>query len=179
MLGSGSLEIATGIVFVYLLLSLICTSVMEAISSFLNKRGSTLFEGVKNLLNDPSFTGGLAGQVGGVGIAPDVPGSAVDATVNANHSFQTIFSSGGAPCAGIQPGAPTCPLAVSLNTFPTGALKTPYYYQFNSGVEQQVGARGNLRGTAGWNCRREYSHFNRCIQGSRASAGVCGFGAWS
>jgi Carboxypeptidase regulatory-like domain len=101
--------------------------------------------GLMNAPNDPSFTGGLAGQVGGVGIAPDVPGSAVDATVNANHSFQTTFSSGGAPCAGIQPGAPTCPLAVSLNTFPTGILKTPYYYQFNFGVEQQVGARGNLR----------------------------------
>ena len=60
-------------------------------------------------------------------------------------SFQTIFSSGGAPCAGIQPGAPTCPLAVSLNTFPTGTLKTPYYYQYNLGIEQQIGSRGNLR----------------------------------
>ena len=59
--------------------------------------------------------------------------------------FKPSFSSGGAPCAGIQPGAPTCPLAVSLNTFPTGTLKTPYYYQFNFGVEQQVGSRGNLR----------------------------------
>jgi hypothetical protein len=101
--------------------------------------------GLMNAPNDPSFTGGLAGQVGGVGIAPNVLGSAVDATVSANQSFQTIFRSGGAPCAGIQPGAPTCPLAVSLNTFPTGTLKTPYYYQFNIGVEQQVGVRGNLR----------------------------------
>ncbi len=100
--------------------------------------------GLLNAPNDPSFTGGLAGQVGGIGVAPNVPGSAVDATVSANKSFQTIFRSGGAPCAGIQPGAPTCPLAVSLNTFPTGTLKTPYYYQFNFGVEQQVGQRGNL-----------------------------------
>jgi hypothetical protein len=101
--------------------------------------------GLMNAPNDPSFTGGLAGQVGGVGIAPNVPGSAVDATVSANQSFQTIFRSGGAPCAGIQPGAPTCPLAVSLNTLPTGTLKTPYYYQFNFGIEQQVGLRGNLQ----------------------------------
>ena len=69
--------------------------------------------------NDPTFIGGIGGQVGGMAIAPGVPGSAVDAAVSANKSFQTIFSSGGAPCAGIQPGAPTCPLAVSLNTFPT------------------------------------------------------------
>ena len=101
--------------------------------------------GLMNAPNDPSFTGGIGGQVGGLGIAPGVPGSAVDAAANANKSFQTTFSSGGAPCAGIQPGAPTCPLAVSLNTFPTGTLKTPYYYQYNLGLEQQIGSRGNLR----------------------------------
>src|ERR1700734_2318453 len=77
MLGSGSLEIATGIVFVYLLLSLICTSVMEAISSFLNKRGSTLFEGVKNLLNDPSFTG-LAQQIYSHGLVSSISQFASD-----------------------------------------------------------------------------------------------------
>jgi hypothetical protein len=101
--------------------------------------------GLMNAPNDPSFTGGIGGQVGGLGIAPGVPSSAVDAAAGANRSFQTTFSSGGAPCAGIQPGAPTCPLAVSLNTFPTGTLKTPYYYQYNLGVEQQIGSRGNLR----------------------------------
>jgi len=98
-----------------------------------------------NAPNDPTFVGGIGGQVGGTGIAPGVAGSAVDATADANHSFQTIFRSGGAPCAGVQPGAPTCPLAVSLNTFPSGTLKTPYYYQYNFGVEQQIGSRGGLR----------------------------------
>ena len=98
-----------------------------------------------NAPNDPTFVGGLGGQVGGIGIAPGIPGSAIDAAVSANNSFQTTFRSGAAPCAGIQPGAPTCPLAVSLNTFPSGTLKTPYYYQYNLGLEQQMGARGDLR----------------------------------
>jgi hypothetical protein len=98
-----------------------------------------------NAPNDPTFVGGLGGQVGGIGIAPGVPGSAIDAAVGANDSFQTTFRSGGDPCAGIQPAAPTCPLAVSLNTFPSGTLKTPYYYQYNIGIEQQIGPRGNLR----------------------------------
>jgi len=62
MLGSSVLEVAIGVVFVYLLLSLICTALNEGISSLLNKRGKNLFEGVKNLLNDPEFTG-LAQQV--------------------------------------------------------------------------------------------------------------------
>jgi hypothetical protein len=101
--------------------------------------------GFINAPNDPTFTGGIGGQVGGLAIAPGVPGSAVDAAVQANQSFQALFRSTGAPCEGIQPGDATCPLAVSLNTFPTGKLKTPYYYQFNFGVEQQIGNRGGLR----------------------------------
>ena len=101
--------------------------------------------GAMNAPNDPTFVGGIGGQVGGLGIAPGVAGSAVDAAVNANNSFQDIFRSGSPPCEGIQPGAPTCPLAVSLNTFPSGTLKTPYYYQYNFGVERQIGLHGNLR----------------------------------
>jgi hypothetical protein len=71
-----------------------------------------------NAPNDPTFVGGIGGQIGGIGLAPGVPGSAVDAAMNANNSFQKIFRSGGPPCAGIQKGASTCPLAVSLNTVP-------------------------------------------------------------
>ncbi len=93
----------------------------------------------------PTFVGGLGGQVGGVGVAPGVPGSAVDATAAANLAFQSAFSASAPPCAGIAPGAPTCPLAVNMNTFPSGTLKTPYYYQYTLGVEQQVGTRGVLR----------------------------------
>jgi hypothetical protein len=98
-----------------------------------------------NAPNDPTFVGGIGGQVGGIGIAPDVPGSAVDAAVSADNSFQTTFRSGENPCIGIQTGAATCPLAVSLNTFPSKTLKTPHYYQYNLGIEQQIGARGSLR----------------------------------
>jgi len=56
------LEVAIGVIFVYLLLSLICTALNEAIASLLQKRGRNLFEGIKNLLNDPTFTG-LAQQL--------------------------------------------------------------------------------------------------------------------
>jgi hypothetical protein len=93
----------------------------------------------------PTFVGGLGGQVGGVAIAPGVPNSAADAASAANHQFQSIFSAGGPPCAGIAPGAPTCPLAVNLNTFPTGTLKTPYYYQYNLGIEQKLNEHGAVR----------------------------------
>jgi Carboxypeptidase regulatory-like domain len=93
----------------------------------------------------PVFVGGINGQVGGVGIAPGVPDSAVDATTQANRSFQSVFRSGGAACAGLPAGAPTCPLAVGLNTFPSGTLKTPYFLQWSLGLERELGARGALR----------------------------------
>ena len=56
MFGSSVLDVAIGIIFIYLVLSLACSAVNEAISSFVNQRGRNLFEGIKNLLNDPRFT---------------------------------------------------------------------------------------------------------------------------
>jgi hypothetical protein len=93
----------------------------------------------------PVFVGGINGQVGGIGIAPGVSGSAVDAAVQANQSFQSVFHSGGAPCAGLAAGSPTCPLAVNMNTFPSGTLKTPYFLQWSLGIERELGPRGGLR----------------------------------
>ena len=57
MFGSSVLEVAIGVIFIYLLFSLISSAINEYISSLLNKRGENLFEGIKNLLNDPTFTG--------------------------------------------------------------------------------------------------------------------------
>jgi len=93
----------------------------------------------------PTFVGGIGGQVGGLAIAPNVSGSAVDATANAEQSFEGVFSAAGAPCSGIAAGAATCPLAVGLNTFSSGTLKTPYYYQYSFGIERQAGPRGAVR----------------------------------
>ncbi|MGC1462112.1 MAG: TonB-dependent receptor [Terracidiphilus sp.] len=93
----------------------------------------------------PTFVGGIGGQVGGIAIAPNVAGSASGAASSANRQFQSLFRAGAPPCAGIVAGAPVCPLAVSLNTFPTGTLKSPYYYQYNLGIEQKLGPRGAVR----------------------------------
>jgi hypothetical protein len=93
----------------------------------------------------PTFVGGLGGQVGGTAIFPGVQGSAVDALATANTALQRSFSSGASPCAGLAVGAGVCPLAVGLNTFPSGTLKTPLYYQYSAGVEQQVAKKGAVR----------------------------------
>jgi hypothetical protein len=101
--------------------------------------------GATNPPHAPVFVGGINGQVGGIGIAPNVTGSAVDATAQANQSFQAAFASNNASCTGLAAGAPTCPLAVDLNTFPTGKLKTPYFLEWSLGLEHTLGARGSLR----------------------------------
>jgi hypothetical protein len=77
MFGSSILEIAIGVIFVYLVLSLICTAINEAIATLRNKRGKSLFEGIKNLLNDPTFTG-LAQQVYSHGLVDGMSKGASD-----------------------------------------------------------------------------------------------------
>lgn len=87
MFGSSVFEIAIGIIFVYLALSLISTAANEAIATLINKRGRNLFEGIKNLLNDPSFTG-LAQQVYNHGLVDGLSQGASDSSkVNRPPSY--------------------------------------------------------------------------------------------
>lgn len=52
LLGSNLLEVAIGVVFVYLLFSVLCSALSELIESFLRFRASDLKKGVGKLLND-------------------------------------------------------------------------------------------------------------------------------
>jgi hypothetical protein len=57
MFGSSLLDVAIGMIFVYLLLSLICSALNEIIESWLKKRASYLEQGIRQLLDDPSGKG--------------------------------------------------------------------------------------------------------------------------
>jgi hypothetical protein len=57
MFGSAIIDIAIGIVFVFLLLSVIASTVNEIILSFLNMRGKELLAGLQTLLNDSDASG--------------------------------------------------------------------------------------------------------------------------
>jgi hypothetical protein len=57
MLGSMALELAISMVFVYLLLSLLCTAINEWIAGLAALRSRTLEQGIRNLLNDPGGNG--------------------------------------------------------------------------------------------------------------------------
>jgi hypothetical protein len=60
MFGSSMLDIAVGVVFVFLLLSIFATAVNEIILSRLNMRGRELLDGLKSLLNEDTPNNPLA-----------------------------------------------------------------------------------------------------------------------
>jgi hypothetical protein len=53
MFGSTLLDVAIGITFIYLFLSLIGTAITEAMASFMKMRAKNLEEGIRVILNDP------------------------------------------------------------------------------------------------------------------------------
>ncbi|HKV56129.1 MAG TPA: hypothetical protein VJN94_15965 [Candidatus Binataceae bacterium] len=57
MLNSTILDVAIGLIFTFLAVSLAVSSIVEAIASALKWRSATLLQGVKDLLNDSNFTG--------------------------------------------------------------------------------------------------------------------------
>lgn len=67
--GITALDVGIGLAFVYLLLSLLCAVVMEAIAGVLDLRAKTLEDGLKNLLDDPG-TARVGGAPAAVGETP-------------------------------------------------------------------------------------------------------------
>src|SRR4030095_5216253 len=57
MFGSTVLEVALGIIFVYLLLSLMCSALAELLEGFRKKRASDLARGLRELFADSQGTG--------------------------------------------------------------------------------------------------------------------------
>jgi hypothetical protein len=51
--GSSILEVGIGMVFVYLMVSLVCTAANEALASFFAWRAENLKQGIRNLLDGP------------------------------------------------------------------------------------------------------------------------------
>ena len=92
-----------------------------------------------------TFQGGLLGTVGGTAIAPGVPGSAVDATVAANQTFNTGFATGQLSCASPLSNPNTCLQPVAITAVPDGKLHAPYFMQWSFALEQQIGNTINLR----------------------------------
>jgi len=92
-----------------------------------------------------TFRGGLLGTVGGIGIAPGVAGSAVDATVTANQNFLSGFNAGELSCASPQANPAACLPPVSITAIPDGKLHAPYFMEWSFALEHQFGATTDIR----------------------------------
>ncbi|MGA9391279.1 MAG: carboxypeptidase regulatory-like domain-containing protein [Candidatus Sulfotelmatobacter sp.] len=92
---------------------------------------------------DKTFQGGLLGTVGGTAIAPNVPNSAVDATVAANQIFSSGFPQSLLSCAKANPI--TCLPPVAITAVPDGKLHAPYFMEWSLGVEHQFGTTASLK----------------------------------
>ncbi len=57
MFGSEVLDVAIGLVFIYPVLSLVCSAACELIESFLKGRAAYLKRGMTDMLNDPAGSG--------------------------------------------------------------------------------------------------------------------------
>src|SRR5665213_2369132 len=55
MISTPAISVAIGLILMYLLLSLACTVINEAIATVLNWRASTLAKGIEHLLDDPTL----------------------------------------------------------------------------------------------------------------------------
>ena len=82
-----------------------------------------------------TFQGGLLGTVGGLAIAPGVPGSAVDATAAANENFLSGFEHGALSCASPLASPNSCLPPVSITAVPDGKLHAPYFMQWSFALE--------------------------------------------
>jgi len=103
MFGSSILEVAIGLVFVYLLVSLICTAANELISSLITWRARNLAEGIRNLLDGPfasATTGAGPGTDAARAAGPktDAGGSGTLAQALYDHPLvQGLYRRGRAP----------------------------------------------------------------------------------
>jgi hypothetical protein len=91
-----------------------------------------------------TFQGGLLGSVGGLGIAPGFPGSAIDTTVAASQAFTSGFAVGQLSCASPQAIAGACLPPVALTAAPGGKLRAPYFQEWSFGFEHQLGSSSSF-----------------------------------
>ena len=91
MFQSSILDVAIGLAFVFLMVSLATSALSEAISGILKWRSVTLLRGIKELLNDPQLSG-LAGQLYKHAlINPRNPGTGVTATDLSDRALARLW----------------------------------------------------------------------------------------
>jgi hypothetical protein len=103
--GNTAIDVAIGLASVYVLFSVLCSAVQEAIAGVLDLRAATLAQGLRNLLEDDGAadTGGAPAPVG------EAPGAAADS-----------------PALQLQPGTAPAPGTLTNAVLGHGLIRTTY-----------------------------------------------------
>lgn len=130
MFGSTIIDVAVGVLFSFLAVSLFSSALMESINSAFGLRARTLKQGVQNLLNDQNFNG-LAKQLyANALVNPMGPGAAAPSKnkpsyINADHFAQALLEA-----AKLTSNAPT----VADLKAETAKIVDPQIHAFLDGV---------------------------------------------
>jgi len=139
MFESTVLEVASGLVFTFLAVSLATGAIVEAVSSVLKWRAQTLLAGVQQLVNDSDFTGLAKTLYQHALINPRGPGAAdpkknMPAYVDPKQFANALMDIIGITEVPAQPNAPTAgrPTAAALQTAVNTAIPPHDNPQMNS-----------------------------------------------
>lgn len=151
MFGSTILDLAVGLIYTFLIVSLITSAATEGVASFLSWRANTLLQGVKNLLNDSKCTG-LALSLYNHGLVnPQGNGTATEESqlgVKPSYIDPKQFASALIDVAGIAAGASAADMQARINA----TVTDPQLNQLLNGIVARTGANlDQMRGDiAGW-----------------------------
>ncbi|MCK1387530.1 hypothetical protein [Bradyrhizobium sp. 21] len=144
MFGSNVLDIAIGLIFTFLTVSLIASTVTEALSSAMSWRANTLFEGVKKLLNDQNFTG-LAVDIYNHGLVNGLSSGTTTAgtppSTKPSYIDPKLFASALTDVVNLNPTQTVAELKASISTVQDQQLKDV----LNGIVDRTNGNFGQIR----------------------------------
>jgi hypothetical protein len=149
MFGSPILDVAIGMVFVYLLLSLICSAANEVIESKLKNRAKSLELGIRNLLGDKGLADKLYAHDLISGLFSDKQGkpSYIPSRTFALALMNTVFPDGVAPAGqAAAPGAnPLAGFRATVAALPADAAAAPIKKALLALIDDAQGDVNKLR----------------------------------
>ena len=141
MFGSTILDLAFGLIFTFLMISLVASAGTEAVASARGWRANTLLAGVKELLNDPNFNGLARAIYNHAAVNARADGTA---TTEANLSVKPSyidpkhFASALIDVANLAAGANVAAIQTQLNA----TVPNPQLNNLLNGIVQSAG--GNI-----------------------------------
>jgi len=138
MFGSTVLDLTLGLIFTFLIVSLVTSTATEAFASALSWRANNLLQGIKQLLNDPKFTG-LALDIYNHGLVNTQANgtAATQASLTSKPSYidPKQFASALIDLTGISPGVAVPALQAKINA----AVTDPQLNKMLNGIVERTG----------------------------------------